>query len=251
MIQQAISDDFYVLLPGVSWNTYIAITDALGEYHLRHSYDRGMLEIRRELIGVCWEDYQKLLKALGDYSLPHFYDRGTLVMMSPLKVHDWIKGLIARMIETMTLSMRIPVQTVGTMTVTSGRSLRGLQADEAYYIQSEPRVRGSSVFHPDIDPPPDLALEVDVTHQSRPKLKVYAALRIPEVWLHDGRQLQFLKLVKDNYKASKRSTAFPWLEPLDIQRFLDRRADKNETELLLDFARYARKRRKIYEGQSK
>src|SRR5262245_16995497 len=217
MIAQDIVDDFYVLLPGVPWDTYAAVTDALARYHLRHTYDRGLLEIRRELVGVLWEDYEKLLNALGDYSLPHFYYRGTLAMMSPLKVHDWIKSLIARMIETMTLSMRIPVQTIGTTTITSRRSLSGLQPDEAYYIQSEPLVRGSSVFRPDVDPPPDLALEVDVTHQSLPKLKVYASLRIREVWLHDGMELKFLRLVKGNYKPTKRSVAFPWLQPADIQ----------------------------------
>jgi Uma2 family endonuclease len=251
MIDQVVTEDFYVLLPGVAWDTYVAVTDALARYHLRHTYDRGLLEIRRELVGVSWEDYEEFLKALGDYSLPHYYDRGTLVMMSPLKVRDWIKSLIARMIEAMTLSMRIPIQTVGTMTITSGRSLRGLQPDEAYYVQSEPRVRGSSVFTPDVDPPPDLALEVDVTHQSGKKLKVYSALRIPEVWRHDGRQIQFMRLVKGSYKLTKRSVAFPWLQPADIQMFLDRRGGKNETELLLDFARYARKRRKLHEGESK
>jgi Uma2 family endonuclease len=251
MIAQAVTDEFYVLLPGVPWDTYVAVTDALSEYHLRHTYDRGLLEIRRELAAVSWDDYQTFLKALGKYSLPHFYDRGTLVMMSPLKVHDWVKSLIARMIESMTLGMRIPIQTVGTMTVTSGRSLRGLQADEAYYIQCEPRVRGSSVFHPDVDPPPDLALEVDVTHQSKQKLKVYSALRIPEVWMHDGRQLQFLRLVKGKYKSTKRSIAFPWLEPSDLQMFLDRRESKNETDLLLDFVRWARKKRKSFEDESK
>lgn len=251
MIQQATIDDFYVLLPGVPWDTYVAVTDALSRYHLRHAYDRGLLEIRRELVGVLWEDYEELLKALGDYSLPHYYYRGTLAMMSPLKAHDWIKSLIARMIETMTLSMRIPVQTIGTTTITSRRSLSGLQPDEAYYIQSEPSVRGSSVFRPDIDPPPDLALEVDVTRQSQQKLKVYAALRIREVWLHDGKELEFLRLAKGGYKSTKRSVAFPWLQPADIQAFLDRRGAKNETDLLLDFARYARKRRKLYESESK
>ncbi|MCI0361246.1 MAG: Uma2 family endonuclease [Planctomycetaceae bacterium] len=249
MIQQATTDDFYVLLPGVSWETYVAVTDALARYHLRHTYDRGLLEIRRELVGVSWEDYQALLAALGDYSLPHFYDDGTLVMMSPLKIHDWIKSLVARMIEAMTLSMRIPVQTIGTTTITSGRSLRGLQPDEAYYIQSEIRVRGSDVFTPDVDPPPDLALEIDVTRQSERKLKVYAALRIPEVWQHDGTRLQFLRLVKGKYKLIKRSIAFPWLEPSDLQMFLDRRGSKNETDLLLDFVRWARKRRRLYEGR--
>jgi Uma2 family endonuclease len=251
MIDQALSEDFYVLLPGVPWDTYVALTDALGRYRTRHTYDRGLLEIRRELVGVSWDDYQALLTALGEYSLPHFYDDGTLVMMSPLKSHDWIKSLIARMVEAMTLSMRIPVQTIGTTTITSRRSLSGLQPDEAYYIQSEARVRGSSVFRPDIDPPPDLALEVDVTHQSRQKLKVYAALHIREIWLHDGRRLQFLRLAKGDYKATKRSVAFPWLEPSDIQMFLDRRGDKNETDLLLEFLRWAKKRRKIYEGSSK
>jgi Uma2 family endonuclease len=251
MIHTATADDFYVLLPGVPWDTYVAVTDALGEYHLRHTYDRGLLEIRRELVGVSWEDYQKLLEALGDYSLPHYYDRGMLVMMSPLKIHDWIKSLIARMIEAMTLSMRIHVQTIGTTTITSRRSLSGLQPDEAYYIQSEPLVRGSSVFQPDVDPSPDLALEVDVTHRSRKKLKVYAALRIREVWLHDGQQLQFLRLVKRSYKSTKRSITFPWLEPSDIQRFLDRRGEKSETDLILDFVRWSRKRRRQYEGESK
>jgi Uma2 family endonuclease len=251
MIGQALIDDFYVLLPGVPWDTYVAITDALGEYHLRHTYDRGLLEIRRELVGVAWEDYESLLVALGEYSLPHYYDRGTLVMMSPLKVHDWIKSLIARMVEAMTLSMRIPVQTVGTMTVTSGRTLRGLQADEAYYIANEASVRGSSVFRPDIDPPPDLAIEVDVTNQSRKKLNVYAALRIREVWLHDGHKLHFLALTRGKYKPTKRSIAFPWLEAGDIQKFLDRRGQKNETDLLLDFVRWARKRRKLFESETK
>ena len=62
MIDQEIADDFYVVLPGIPWDTYVAVTHALAEYHLRHTYDRGLLEIRRELVGVSWEDYQQLLK---------------------------------------------------------------------------------------------------------------------------------------------------------------------------------------------
>src|SRR5687768_15983091 len=88
VLRLADADEFYVLLPGVPWDTYVAITDALARYHLRHTYDRGLLEIRRELVGVSWEDYEQLLRVLGNYSLPHFFDRGTLVMMSPLKSHD-------------------------------------------------------------------------------------------------------------------------------------------------------------------
>ena len=42
----------YVVLYGVPRETYKGILDALGEYHLRHTYDQGTLEMRRILCGV-------------------------------------------------------------------------------------------------------------------------------------------------------------------------------------------------------
>ncbi len=75
----------FVLLEGVPWATYEAMLDVLGEYHPRHTYDRGALEMRSVLYGVAWEDYLELLDATADFSLRHTYDEGTLEMMSPRK----------------------------------------------------------------------------------------------------------------------------------------------------------------------
>jgi Uma2 family endonuclease len=243
MIDRAVTDDFYVLLPGVAWDTYVAVTDALGRYRTRHMYDRGLLEIRRELLGVSWEDYQALLKALGDFHLRHIYDQGYLLLMSPLKSHDWVKRLVSRFLETMTFDLRIPIQSIGSTTITSAESERGFEADEAYYVANESKVRGKMEFEPDVDPPPDLILEVDVTSSSVDQLSLYAAMGVPEVWIHDGKALQFLvRNRRGQYDAVEHSSAFPFLAPNDFERFLKRHSETDETSLTRQFAEWARRK---------
>jgi hypothetical protein len=70
---------------GVPWKTYLGITEALDEYHTRHTYDRGTLEMRSLLFGVSWESYMAFVEATGDYKLRHTHDQGALEMMSPRK----------------------------------------------------------------------------------------------------------------------------------------------------------------------
>src|SRR3990172_4302809 len=90
--------DSYVVLYAIPWKMYEGILDALGEYHLRHTYVRGALELRGLLHGVSWQDYARFLDVLGDHSVRHTYDRGELEIMSPRKDHDWIKSFIGRII---------------------------------------------------------------------------------------------------------------------------------------------------------
>src|SRR5687767_2382673 len=208
MIARASDDNPFVLLTGVPWVVYERFTNALGAHRLRHSYDRGNFELRKELLGVSWEAYQAMLRALGDFHLRHIYDQGYLLLMSPLKSHDWVKRLVSRFLETMTFDLRIPIQSIGSTTITSVETERGFEADEAYYIANEPKVRGKMEFEPDIDPPPDLILEVDVTSSSVDQLALYASMGVPEVWIHDGKALQFLvRNRRGRYDAVEHSRA--------------------------------------------
>ena len=84
------SDSEFIVVYGVPWETYEGILDAIGRYHLRHTFDEGTLEMRRLLYGVPWEGYLKLLDATPDLNLRHTYDEGTLEMMSPRKDHEWV-----------------------------------------------------------------------------------------------------------------------------------------------------------------
>jgi hypothetical protein len=98
-------------------------------------------------------------------------------------------------------------------------------------------------FEPDVDPPPDLILEVDVTTSSFDQLELYAAMRVPEVWIHDGKSLQFLILNRrSKFEDSERSQAFPFLAPGDFERFLKRHAAMDETSLVREFVAVARRK---------
>ncbi|MBI1903492.1 MAG: Uma2 family endonuclease [Planctomycetia bacterium] len=233
--------DSYVVLYGVPWDTYVAITDALGEYHLRHTYDRGTLEMRSPLYGVSWDDYERFLTAVGDHNLRHTYDKGTLEMMSPLKVHELEKKLLARMIERMAEELDMDIQSVGSTTFRHAAAEQGLQPDESYYFAHEPLVRCSDKYDPRSDPPPDLVVEVDVTSSVLPRLPLYAALRVPELWQYDAQRLAFLGLEKDGkYKRLRTSVVFPRLRPQDLLRFLDMRHEKKEKEILRAFLAWFR-----------
>jgi Uma2 family endonuclease len=241
--------DPYVVLYGIPWKTYCEIDDALGEYHTRHAYSRGALEMRGVLYGVAWSDYKKFLDALGDYSLRHTYFEGTLEMMSPHKDHDWTKNLIGRMIEAMALAFDIPIQSVGSTTLTSDDVEKGLQPDEAYYIANERKVRGKNTYDPKTDPPPDLAIEVDVTNTCIPRLPTFAGLGIPEIWRHDEDQVRFYRRVKSGrrrgrYGEIKRSIAFPFVEPEDVNQVLAKKEVLDENTLVRMFLKRVRQRRK-------
>jgi len=243
MIARATDDNAFVLLTGVPWDVYRRFTDALGDYRLRHFYDRGRFELRSEILGVDWESYQAMLRALGDFHLRHIYDQGYLLLMSPLQSHDWVKRLISRFLETMSFDLQIPIKSIGSTTITSTETERGFEADEAYYVTSEPKVRGKLEFEPDVDPPPDLILEVDVSSSSIDQLALYAAMGVAEVWIHDGETLQFLvRSRRGKYDPAERSRAFPFLAPSDFEKFLERHSEMDETSLTRKFVVWARRK---------
>ncbi|MCG8587331.1 MAG: Uma2 family endonuclease [Pirellulales bacterium] len=239
----AIQDDPYVVLHDVPWEMYRKIDEALGRYRTRHTYDRGELEMRGTLYGVTWHDYQELLEALGDHNLKHTYDRGTLYMMSPRKDHDRVKTLIGRMIELMTFELDIDIQGIGSTTITSENVDRGFEPDEAYYIANELVVRDKELFEPDVDPPPDLVIEIDVTNSAEKRMPSFAAMGVPEVWRHTGDKLLFFVLNSDGkYDESRESHAFPFLAPDDIMTPLGKREGKSDNQVVREFLKVVREK---------
>ena len=230
----------YIVLTGISWPTYQRILETIGQHHPRHTYDRGTLELRRVLHGIAWDGYQRFLEALGDVRLRHTFDRGTLEMMTPRKDHDWISRLLGRMIDSMALALDVPIQSMGSTTLSAAGAERGLQPDEAYYVAHEPQVRGKETYDPQHDPPPDLVVEVDVTKTSIPRLPVYAAIGVSEIWRYNDRRIEFYRLSADGrYEAIERSVAFPLVAPADVTRFLDLRHTTDEHSVVRAFVAWA------------
>jgi Uma2 family endonuclease len=226
-------DDPLVVLHDVPWETYLGIVNAIGENHLWHTYDQGTFEVRSLVYGVTWDQYKKFLEALGDYNLRHSYDGWNLEMMSPRKDHDWEKRFVGRIVEAVALALDIDIQCIGSTTLSSDEVEKGVQPDEAYYVANELVVRGKDTYEPDVDPPPDLILEVDVTSSSVPRMPLFAKLGIPEVWRRHGKRIRFHKLLKKgDYKEIDQSIAFPMIRPADIDECLKRSRKESENAVL-------------------
>jgi Uma2 family endonuclease len=117
---------------------------------------------------------------------------------------------------------------------------KGLESDECYYIQNEARVRGKDEIDLTVDPPPDLAIEIQITHQAVDRLALYAGLGVPEVWHFRRERVRALKLEGGAYVPTEFSLAFPSLRPAELERFLAMRHSTDETSLVLAFQQWSR-----------
>lgn len=193
-------------------------------------------ESRVVLSGITWSTFESLLADTRNHGIRFTYDRGYLEMMSPSREHERLKKLFGRMIEAMTEVLAIPISSAGSTTLKAEWEERGLEADESYYIANEPRVRDRDELDLRVDPPPDLAIEVDISSSSLDQLSIYADLGVPEVWLYDAVTLKVYQLQSDGaYAKQARSPAFPFLPLEEIERFLTRRNETDETTWIRSF----------------
>lgn len=204
--------------------------------------ERQVLSEPRVLLSnISWETYERLLEELDNRPIRLTYDRGDLEIMSPSEPHERFKRLIGRMIEQLTLELDIPMRSCGSTTYRSQLEARGLEPDECYYIANEQRVRHKKAADLKVDPPPDLAVEVEISRSALDRMAIYASLGVPEVWRYDGQRLRVSVLEEDGqYADAPRSPSFPFL-PLDvIERFLGESEGKDETSWMRSFRDWVR-----------
>ena len=198
-------------------------------------------EPRFLLNGVSWQFYETCLAEIGDRRVRLTYHRGNIEMMSPSEEHERFKYLLARLLELFTFELGIPIRGVGSTTWRRQEADAGLEPDECYYIEHEPQVRGKREVDLAVDPPPDLALEIEITRSALDRMAIYAALGVPEVWRFDGHKLSIHELGTDgSYHPRGRSRNLPALAPQDLVRFLTTANDTDETTWLRSFQQWVR-----------
>ncbi|MDP9173793.1 MAG: Uma2 family endonuclease [Planctomycetota bacterium] len=174
------------------------------------------------LKGISWGTYQRLLEELDSSNLRLTYDRGRLEIMAPLPIHESIKKIAARIIETYALEADIAIYPLGSTTFRREDLEKGLEPDECYYIANAAAVEGKDTLDLTIDPPPDLALEIDNKQRSIKREPIYAALGVPEIWRHDGSKFAYLRRDMNGvYTPLEKSLAFPNFPAADFNRFLN------------------------------
>ena len=180
-IDELLNNSDHAVLHGVPWDAYVAMRDDNSHRHVRMDYFRG-----------------------------------TLKLMSPKYRHEKYNRRLDRLVWELVVALDIPCLCAGSTTFRRKGAGAGKEADTCFYIANEPVVRDKDEIDLDIDPPPDLAIEVDNFNNSGGKLPIYAALRVPEVWRYDARTavLWFGRLQADEtYRPIARSEALPMLTP--------------------------------------
>src|SRR5205085_12444757 len=139
---------------------------------------------------------------------------------SPLLEHDSDGRFLGRLVFILTDELDLPLKSGGTATIRSRLRERGIEADECFWIANAARMAGRRRLDLDRDPPPGLALEIDVTSSSLDRLAIYAALRVPEIWHLASNTLTFYALSEDGtYVSVGRSVSFPQVTPTDLLGF--------------------------------
>ena len=169
---------------------------------------------------ITWQEFERVLEELGEHRAARIaYENGLLEIMAPLPEHEDNKEIIGDLIKDLLEELDVEFRSLGSTTYKSERMMKGIEPDQCFYIQNEPAIRGKKRLDLSIDPPPDLALEIDVT--SRTHRSIYAALKVPELWRFEDGNLQINILRQDRYEESPESSIFPNL-PLSeaIPRYL-------------------------------
>jgi Uma2 family endonuclease len=119
------------------------------------------------------------------------------------------------------VEMEIPIALGGSTTFQRDDVERGLEPDECFWIAHEAVVRALHEIDLSVDPPPDLAIEIDISPSRLDRPRIYAALKVPEIWRFNGEDLHVELLQSDGtYRPSETSAAFPFLPVVELLRFV-------------------------------
>ena len=176
------------------------------------------------LTGISYDDFVRLAEWRDEvrrWNVRLAYDRGKLEIMVVTNAHERFRKIVAILIETWIEATGGDYLPSGQLTHRREDLQRGFEPDEYYYIQNWRAVSGIREIDFTKDPPPDLAVEAEVSRTVLDRLPIYAAFKIPEVWRYDGEQLIVLLLQSDGtHRESSASRALPTLPLAELPRFL-------------------------------
>lgn len=178
-------------------------------------------EERTFLQGISWNLYEQIVSEVGDDCRARLsYYRGDLEFMTPLFEHERDNRSIERLISTLAETLDLGYALAGSITIKRPDLEAGKEPDSCYYFTNESAVRGKTELDFTQDPPPDLAVEIDITSSSLNQLALYATLGVGEVWRYDGEKLTFYQLQLGKCAIADRSPTFPTLSPDRVLEFL-------------------------------
>lgn len=169
---------------------------------------------------LSWDDYLVIIEILPySRNARLTYDNGILEITVPLEEHEFYRSLIEYFIRGLVELMGLPIKAMGSTRLNYPKQNKSAEPDNAYYIQNQPFVKGRNVDFTK-DPPPDLVVEVDITHTDISKNQFYAELGVPEFWRFNGKEWRIYQLEAGIYIEVEQSLTFPMIPKGKLYDFL-------------------------------
>ncbi|KAI9132676.1 Uma2 family endonuclease [Acaryochloris sp. CCMEE 5410] len=193
---------------------------------------------RIELQGINWNEFEAILAELGDRRASRIaYSNGVLELRMPSPEHEVDKELIGDMIKILLEELDINNECFGSTTFKRQDIAKGVEPDQCFYIENYAVMIGKRRLDLSADPPPDLAIEVDVT--SKTGLEAYQSLGVPELWRMEEGKLRISVLRDGQYQEASFSPHFPKFPIVDgISEFLRRSQTEGRSQTLKAFRQW-------------
>jgi Uma2 family endonuclease len=170
---------------------------------------------RIQLQDVDWPEFEAILEEMGDRrsSRVAYFD-SVLEIRMPLPEHEVDNELIGDIVKILLEELDIDNECFGSTTFKRKQMVAGIEPDQCFYIENYAVMIGKRRVDLTIDPPPDLAIEIDVT--STTGLDAYQALGVPELWRFEEGTLRISLLQAGQYQDSLESAHFPQFDVIQL-----------------------------------
>lgn len=168
------------------------------------------------LHSLTWQDCENILEDLGeDRHTRIAYYQSTLEIMLPLSIHERPHRIISDIVKIILDAQDRDWEDFGSTTFYR-RGTAGVEPNTCFYVANAALVRGCQErIDVDIYPPPDLAIESDVT--SKTLLSAYEAIAVPELWVYKNDGLMIFLWRDGQYHESESSLLF---SSMDIKNMI-------------------------------
>lgn len=189
---------------------------------------------------VSWQQLESMLAELGDSRATRLsYSHGILEIMVPLPEHEKAKEIISDMVKILLSERGINYDSLGSTTLKNEQMTQAVEPDACFYIQNQAAVIGKNRLDMSVDPPPDLAIEIDLT--SRTLLDNYQILGVPELWRYGRRGLQINILEAGRYMESEFSPTFLDIPIIElVNRYVQQTQISGSTQAIQAFRNWVR-----------
>jgi len=164
---------------------------------------------------ISWQQLENILAEMGEKRAARIsYSDGWLEIMVPLPEHEKDKEIFGELVRILLDKLEIDFEPFGSTTLKNERMRQAVEPDTSFYIQNQAAVIGKNRIDLNIDPPPDLAIEIDIT--SRTRFDNYEILGVPEFWRYQQQGLEIFLLREGKYVKSQSSPNFPNIPIIEL-----------------------------------